>query len=155
MIKKVFQKAMDAIHEADIYGKPITLNYNRQTKFKTKLGGFSTIILGGFMAVYFLFLFWELFAKSTINYTVTTQVEDLAQNPKVHDLGKSGFKIAVGLTSTSYSLFDKRVRKYLELRVSELNQDYNPEGEWETNVRELNLERCGDNFPYHDKVVVK
>jgi hypothetical protein len=154
MIKRVFERVMDTIHDADAYGRPITLNYNRRIKFKTKLGGLGTIILGGFMAVYFSFLFWGLFARSTINYTATTEVEDLTQNPEVFNLGKSGFKISVGLSTSSYSLFDDEIRKYLELVVVESELIRKPDGNWVNNVRNLELKKCGDSFPYNDKDIV-
>jgi uncharacterized Fe-S cluster-containing MiaB family protein len=84
---------------------------------------------------------WGLFARSTINYTATIEVEDLTKNPKVHELGKSGFKIAVGLYSSTDSFLDRKIMKYLNLKVFQLNQDYISEEGWEHNVRELKLER--------------
>ena len=115
-MKRLWKKAVAVVHDADAYGQPISLSYDRRNKFKTKLGGLSTLILGGFMAAYFSFLFWGLFAKSTINYSTTEVVRDITHYPKVLDIAKSGFKITIGISGHSYSFFNENLRKYFHNR---------------------------------------
>jgi hypothetical protein len=155
MLKSFSRKMMTAVRQADVYGQPITLTYNRHNKFKTHLGGFCAILLGAFMTGYFSFLFWGLFAKSTINYTTTTIGRDLTVELDYQDIAKEGFFIAVGIRNNFNTLLEPEYRKYVELTVQEIEWILSPTGFWERNVKNLNLEACGDNFAYKNRTIVK
>jgi hypothetical protein len=154
MIKKLWRNLMDAVRQIDAYGQPISLTYNKEKEFKTHLGGLSTLVIANFMLFYFVFLFLELVSKKTINYNATTVVNDITQHPVNLDIAKNGFRLSIGLTDQHYSLLDDEIRKYIEITVVEVSWELEQSGEWVDYRRDLEMEQCGDNYPYHDKVVV-
>jgi hypothetical protein len=155
MLNSASKKLMKVVRQADVYGQPITLTYNRQNKFKTHLGGFSAILLGAFMAVYFSFLFWGLFAKSRINFTTTTIAKDLTVELDYLDIAKEGFFIAIGIRNNRYTLLEPEYRKYVELTVQEIEWILSPAGLWTKKAKNLKLEACGDNFAYKNRTIVE
>jgi hypothetical protein len=154
MIKNLWRNLKDAVRHIDVYGQPITLTYNKQKRFKTHLGGLGTLVIGNFMLFYFVFLFLELLSKKTINYNATTVVKNIAQHPVNLDIAKSGFRLSIGLPYQYYSLLDDEIRKYIEITVVEVSWELELSGEWVYYRRDLEMEQCGDNYPYHDKEVV-
>jgi hypothetical protein len=155
MLNSASKKLMKVVRQADVYGQPITLTYNRQNKFKTHLGGVGAILLGAFMAVYFSFLFWGLFAKSRINFTTTTIAKDLTVELDYLDIAKEGFFIAIGIRNNYYTLLEPEYRKYVELTVQEIEWILSPAGLWTKKVKDLKLEACGDNFAYKNRTIVE
>jgi hypothetical protein len=155
MIKSTGRRLMKAIRQADVYGQPITLTYSEQTSFKTYLGGLGTLVLGTFTLVYFVFLLFELLSKNTVKYNSTTVVKDLTQHPVDLDIAKNGFRLSLGLTTQNYSLLEHEIRKYIEIKVEEVEYVHEQSGEYVSNRRKLEMEQCGDNYPYHDKEIVK
>jgi hypothetical protein len=151
MLNNAWRKVIRVVQDADVYGQPVSLSYNRHNKFKTKIGGFSTIVLGAFVAVYFSFLLYGLFARSTVNYSTTTTVRDITQDPKVLEMGKNGFKITVGMSGHNESFLSDNVRKHVELLIYEREWILQPDGTYKLNRRDLQMEEWGVNFPYFDK----
>jgi hypothetical protein len=140
MLNNAWRKVIRVVQDADVYGQPVSLSYNRHNKFKTKIGGFSTIVLGAFVAVYFSFLLYGLFARSTVNYSTTTTVRDITQDPKVLEMGKNGFKITVGMSGHNESFLSDNVRKHVELLIYEREWILQPDGTYKLNRRDLQME---------------
>lgn len=57
------QKFKRGVTKIDIYGAPISLTYNKETTFKSLLGGIITIIQRVAVFAYLLFQIWLLYNR--------------------------------------------------------------------------------------------
>jgi hypothetical protein len=91
--------------------------------------------------------------RKTINFTSTTNVRDLTTDNNSHNLPDKDFFLAIGLRG--YNLLDDDVKKYLTFSIQEIHWKARPDRSWETTIKDLEYEKCGDNFRYDNKDIVK
>ena len=74
------------LKKADMYGKSIVLTYEGDNKYRTHIGGFTSIFVGGIILTYVGYLFFIMFSKSNTNISSSFSHIDIIKDVEITDL---------------------------------------------------------------------
>lgn len=139
----------------DLFGRDIFISYKNQNKFKTHLGGCSTITVVFLMIAYAVYLLQVMFRRQSIFYSMNTVITDLTKASEDHYPAQNGFAVGLGFRYTNVSLLDEEMLRYYKVefwqKVSVNSRDGTSEDEW----TELEVSKCtSDLFPYVDQDLI-
>ena len=100
----------------DMFGAPITLNFNGEDNFKTCFGGFASITVFIFLIVYSIALIDSMIKREETVINTNVLVDSLYENSQKHNLNQSNFIVA--LYSTNVPIFFNS--SYLTISASQV-----------------------------------
>jgi len=152
ILQRFSKRVSRVVRSADSFGRPINLTYNKENKFKTYLGGSCSLIMHMGFLLYFIFLTIALMNKSSSNVSSNNINRGVLDDKSKHYFGKDDFVLSMGLTFHDHSLLGDYFRQYLDLSVQLVSYSFGENGEEFKEIRMLELEECGDNFPLETNV---
>ena len=133
---------LSTIKEIDIFGKDITLTYNKTNQFKTYLGGMCSAVLIALVLTYSSFLTRTLILRNNIVYSSNNVVRDLTVDTSAHSVSQYGFDFAVGIRSRpSINFFGPLLESTVQLKMYQNRYDLNQSGERVFSKQELEYVR--------------
>jgi len=96
-----------------------------------------------------------LIERSSVNNSVNTITRDVTADARTHYPGKMDFVLTVGISYSDHSLLDDYFKDYIELVVQTVHFKLGDDGTPIETIRDLELEVCGDKFPYLNDVTTK
>ncbi|CAI2385654.1 unnamed protein product [Moneuplotes crassus] len=155
IIKSVISKACHAIKACDIFGKRITLNYKGNEKHQTFIGGYASILFILTILGYTTYLLRDMFRKDPIVYSTSRIIKDLTTDTSEHKPAEHGFAVALGFRYRNVSLLDEELLKKYKVTAYQYHSISDPvNGGWINKWTELDLVKCGENFPYKNKTLL-
>ena len=92
--KGVYYVLARTLHRFDIFGLPITLNFDNNSEFKTSVGGFCSIILYILMIYVSITLSIRVFGRKDVEISQSvSNVETIFNNQSVNPFENNKFKI--------------------------------------------------------------
>jgi len=133
--KTIGQKVMDFFRMFDFYGKNIVLTYKGDDKYRTHVGGIASVIVGGVVFVYIIYLFLVMINRGNTSFAKTSFIHNIFEDSEPHfpayvendtGTGSSNFDIAFKLSSSSgdYLLNED----YFEFSIKLVEQEWVNEG---------------------------
>ncbi|CAI2385653.1 unnamed protein product [Moneuplotes crassus] len=155
IIKSIILKTCHAIKSCDIFGKKITLNYKGNEKHQTFIGGYASILFILTILGYTTYLLRDMFRKDPIVYSTSRVIKDLTTDTTEHKPADHGFAVALGFRYRNVSLLDEELLKKYKVAAYQYHSISDPvNGGWINNWTELDLVKCGENFPYKNKTLL-
>jgi len=161
--KKIFKKNQSILHyclsylkKADMYGKSIVLTYDGDNKYKTHIGGFTSIFVGGIILTYVGYLFYIMFSKSNTNISSSFLHTDVTKSVEILRPGLNGFDFAVDfkaggvdyLADDSYFTFSMR-------QVEQVWVNSTGSAQTSRTKKDILYETCNENFSHPDQDEIK
>ncbi|CAI2378946.1 unnamed protein product [Moneuplotes crassus] len=152
--KKITYGLLKSVRAFDIYGKPITLHYRGEEKFKTYVGGSVTILVFLVLLSYASYLTAVMFQRQTVIYSSSCVVRDLNSDLSDNKPAEHGFAMAIGFRWNNISFLDEAFLRMYKVRAYQYSAILQTGG-WNETEEELELVRCQDYFPYYNQTHLK
>ncbi|EAR85869.2 transmembrane protein, putative (macronuclear) [Tetrahymena thermophila SB210] len=108
MYQKADQSFCNIIRSIDIFGHPIQINFNQNSKYKTKCGGFVTLVLLTFITAISIQIIIEIVQKQNPQIVQRDQIKV----PERVNLNRNNFIFALGLLDENQNPFmDEEIYK--------------------------------------------
>ena len=88
-----------------MYGKSIVFTYNGDDKFRTFIGGISSLFIGSIIIIYVMYLFYVMFKKHDTSVGTSTKIDDIFSEVKVHQPNLKNFDFGVALVANGIDYF--------------------------------------------------
>lgn len=148
-LKQLYRLFKKGVKHTDSFSTPIYLTYKGEQKYKTIYGGLTSILLSIFIFLYTIYLFNILITRGDTSTSTNTEVKDLYQSSKVHEIGKANFAFAFAYRGTNADfLLDSQ---YFTLKIVQKQQRTDANGNKVITEIDLGVQFWGDTFPYSDK----
>jgi hypothetical protein len=154
--KTVFQKFLSFVRSYDMYGKDIVLTYKGDDKYRTHLGGFASVLVGGVILAYIVYLFFIMFSKGDTNIARASIVNDISSEVEILKPAKDHFDFAVSYVDGSIDYLNDPT--YFTFEINQVEQTRTTSGGTVTLNRartSIPFAKCGDNFNHHDQSEVR
>ena len=93
--------------------------------------------------------------RQSVVYSTNSVIRDLTKDVEDHQPAEHGFAIAVGFRFDETSLLDEDYLKLYELDIDQYIAVHLGDGVFDETFTPLEVEKCGDSFPYHDQQLIK
>jgi len=93
--------------------------------------------------------------RQTVVYSTNTVIRDLTNDSEDHKPAEHGFAIAIGFRWGTTSLLDEDYLQLYELQVQQYIAKNIGGGFFEEKLIDLEVEKCGDLFPYYNQTLIK
>ncbi|CAI2360481.1 unnamed protein product [Moneuplotes crassus] len=153
-ISKCCTKTTEFVKSLDVFGSPIQMFYENNTRFKTIVGGICSLIIVAISVLFSVQLLKVMFERSKLNYTFHSIVRDLTNDHEDEFPGRFGFDIAIGFRGDTTSLLDPIYQQLYELEVVQKIVT-NKGGVITEQLLPLELQKCGSDFPYSKASLVE
>ena len=90
----------------DQFSNKIVFTYNGKSKFKTFIGGCYSIGMFMIIVAYAYILGNIMLNRSRSNISISTEIVDLSNNPKVHYPGLNGFSFAFAISDSYGTIYE-------------------------------------------------
>ena len=154
-MKRVTSKVMNQVKSMDWFGQNILITYNKENKFNTHLGGWMTLTVIIAFILYSLYLIRTMIKRQTVVYSTNTVIRDLTNDSEDHRPAEHGFAIAIGFRWETTSLLDDAYLQLYELQVQQHIAINTGGGFFDEQFIDLEVEKCGDLFPYYNQTLVR
>lgn len=114
VLGKIIRAGKEAVHDFDMFGKSITFTYKGKEEFTTFFGGLISIAIRIVMFLYICLQLNILIMKKDTNTSTNLLVQDLVNDKKAVNIGKTDFSIAVSIESDINLLSDET---YVSLEI--------------------------------------
>ena len=154
--KTIFQKGLSFIKTFDIYGKNIVLTYNGDDKYRTHIGGVTSLIVGAIILAYVGYLFHIMFNKNDTSFSTTSLLNDVITDNEILTPAEEGFDFAFTFKSNGIDYLADST--YFTFTMKQVKQQWvNTTGSSTTKRTkdDVPFSICRDNFSYDDQSEVQ
>ncbi|KAL4454246.1 hypothetical protein ABPG74_012203 [Tetrahymena malaccensis] len=127
-------KVINWVKQIDLFCKPITLNINGSTVYKTFLGGISTVLVSILLIVFFYNTINEFANKQNMTNTSSTYFND---DPPFIYLNSKNMMFAVSIQQSNFIQ-----NPYYDIKITYYNNSRDSQGNVHPNYKQFPLEPC-------------
>ncbi|CAI2387840.1 unnamed protein product [Moneuplotes crassus] len=155
--KSLMTKLFDKIKSIDMYGKDISLTYDGDDKYRTYIGGVSSLFVGSIIITYVVYLFYIMFYKQDTSVATTGSINDIFNDVKVHKPAQNKFDFAISLVANGVDYIQDTTAFTVELNQVVQEWDSTSQDASFTRTKTpLTFEKCGTtNFNYDNVAEVQ
>ena len=125
----------------DMFSNKVVFTYNGKSNFKTMIGGCYSIIMFSIVLSYAYILGTMMISRKRSNSSISTQVVDLASEPKRHYPGLNGFSFTY-VVSDDYGKIYELDESFYTVTWSQIAITRNYLGVTSTNITVLDMKIC-------------
>ncbi|CAI2386528.1 unnamed protein product [Moneuplotes crassus] len=155
--KSLFRKLLARVKSIDMYGKNISLTYDGDDKYRTYIGGVSSIFVGSIIITYVVYLFYIMLYKHDTNISTTSSIDDIFNEVNIHKPGESKFDFAISFIANGVDYMQDPTAFTIDF--NQVIQEWNSTSEDASFTRTktpITLEKCGTtNFKFNNQAEVK
>ena len=122
MMSKMYETATDILRKVDIYGAPIKMNFDgKQSKIKTSFGGFLTLLLALWTALYSGNYLHHIIKRSNMFFIFSTYIAhgDLNSMKSLAEFDDT-FNMFIDIRKKDFNWFDN---PYIRPNIYEINEN--------------------------------